>query len=45
MNLTNKKRILVFISGMVILTLGAAFTIKADLGVGSWNSSKCRVKG
>ncbi|MGY5238304.1 YczE/YyaS/YitT family protein [Clostridium tertium] len=38
MNLTNKKRILVFISGMVILTLGAALTIKADLGAGSWDS-------
>lgn len=39
MDLTRmKNRILLFISGIFILTFGVALIIKADLGVGSWDS-------
>lgn len=33
-----KSRITVFLVGIVILTLGVALTIKANLGVGTWDS-------
>lgn len=39
MNLSSfKNRIILFVVGIMILTLGVAFTIKADLGVGTWDS-------
>ena len=39
MNLSSfKSRIILFIVGIMILTLGVAFTVKADLGVGTWDS-------
>ena len=39
MNLSSfKSRIILFIVGIMILTLGVALTVKADLGVGTWDS-------
>ncbi len=34
----NKKRYISFILGILILTLGVALTIKADIGIGAWDS-------
>lgn len=33
-----KKRVLLFIIGIIILTLGVALTLKSGLGAGSWDS-------
>lgn len=33
-----KKRVLYFITGIIILTLGVALTLKSGLGAGSWDS-------
>ncbi|TGY41548.1 hypothetical protein E5347_12530 [Clostridium sartagoforme] len=39
MNLSSfKNRIILFVVGIMILTLGVALTVKADLGVGTWDS-------
>lgn len=35
--MSNKKRYLLFLIGIIILTLGVALTIKADFGVGPWD--------
>lgn len=33
-----KKRVLLFVTGIIILTLGVALTLKSGLGAGSWDS-------
>ncbi|EHJ01230.1 protein of unknown function DUF161 [Clostridium sp. DL-VIII] len=33
-----KNRIIIFVLGIIILTLGVSLTIKANLGAGSWDS-------
>ena len=37
-SMSNKKRYLLFLIGIIILTLGVALTIKADFGVGPWDA-------